>query len=331
MSRRLSALVLAAGLGTRLRPLTWLRAKPAAPVCGQPIIVRVLQWLAAHDIRDVVVNLHHLPASITALIGDGRALGLRVRYSWEDPVLGSAGGPRRALPLLETDPFLIVNGDTLTDADPWALADFHHDRGAAVSMALVPMADPARYGGVTVDGAGRVTGFTRRGSTVSALHFIGLQVARKSVFAPLADGVAADSVGGLYRTLITDQPGALLGWASDASFHDVGTLGDYLSTSLAFAAREGLADPPVGARCRVARTARLSRVVLWDDVVVGERCDIQDAVVGDGATLPDGFHLKAAVAVPADRCPPNPGGRLEGNLRIFDIDDLPARDARQTT
>jgi len=331
VSRRLSALVLAAGLGTRLRPLTWMRAKPAAPVCGQPIIVRVLRWLVAHDIHDVVVNLHHLPASITTLVGDGRALGLRVRYSWENPVLGSAGGPRHALSLLESDPFLIVNGDTLTDADPWALADVHRERSAEVSLALVPMANAARYGGVTVDAGGGVTGFTRRGSAVPAFHFIGLQVAQRSVFARLDDGVVADSVGGIYRTLVAERPGALHGWLTEASFFDVGTLSDYLSTSLAFAAREGLGDLPIGARCRIASSARLARTVVWDDVVVGEGCEIEDAVVADGVTLPAGFRLKAAVAVLAALCPPDPGGRLEGDLRIFDIDDLPPHDGRQAT
>ena len=94
------ALVLTAGFGTRLRPLTYVRAKAAVPVNGEPLARRVARWLAAHGFTEQVYNLHHHPASVAACLGDGSALRVRVRYSWEQPVLGSAGGPRRALPLL---------------------------------------------------------------------------------------------------------------------------------------------------------------------------------------------------------------------------------------
>jgi NDP-sugar pyrophosphorylase family protein len=94
------ALVLTAGLGTRLRPLTYLRAKAAVPVNGETLARRAVRWLASQGITDLVLNLHHHPESITASVGDGFDLGARVRYSWEQPLLGSAGGPRHALPLL---------------------------------------------------------------------------------------------------------------------------------------------------------------------------------------------------------------------------------------
>ena len=111
----LPALVLCAGLGTRLDPLTRLVAKPAVPLAGRSLIERVLAGLVEQGVADVVLNLSHRPETITGLIGDGAHLGLRVRYSWEQPVLGSAGGPRRALPLVESETFLIVNGDTLSN------------------------------------------------------------------------------------------------------------------------------------------------------------------------------------------------------------------------
>src|SRR6476660_5518416 len=107
----LRALVLTAGLGTRLEPLTYVRAKAAGPVNGETLARRVVRWLAAQGVGDLVLNLPHLPDTIAASVGDGSDLGARVRYSWEQPVLGSAGGPRRALPLL-TDgrsTFIIVN------------------------------------------------------------------------------------------------------------------------------------------------------------------------------------------------------------------------------
>src|SRR5262245_11793836 len=95
------ALVLTAGLGTRLRPLTDVRAKPAVPVAGVPIVTRILRWLAGQHVTEIALNLHHLPQTLSARVGDGSDLGLHVRYSWEQPeALGSAGGPRRALPIM---------------------------------------------------------------------------------------------------------------------------------------------------------------------------------------------------------------------------------------
>ena len=97
-----SALVLTAGSGTRLQPLTYARAKPAVPVAGTPLVARILRKLSAAGVRDVVLNLHHRPETMAAAVGEGRDLGVAVRYSWEHPILGSAGGPRRALPLLDS-------------------------------------------------------------------------------------------------------------------------------------------------------------------------------------------------------------------------------------
>jgi NDP-sugar pyrophosphorylase family protein len=155
------ALVLTAGLATRLRPLSDIRAKAAMPVAGRPIIARIMEWLRAAGVRRVVLNLHHRPESITAIVGDGSQWDVEVRYSWEPVVLGSAGGPRRALSLLDSDRFFIINGDTLTNCDVHAVAERHLESGARVTMAVVE-GDVKRYGGVLMDTGGCVRGFGRR-------------------------------------------------------------------------------------------------------------------------------------------------------------------------
>ena len=172
------ALVLAAGLGTRLRPLTDSCAKPAIPLAGEPIIRRIVRWLANHDVRDLVVNLHYLPQTVTGVLGDGSDLSVRIRYSWEQPrILGSAGGPRHALDILGDDTFIIVNGDTLTDLNLGALLHAHRTSGALVTMALVPNREPDKYGGVVLDSDDAVTGFVPRGAAAAgSRHFIGVQV-----------------------------------------------------------------------------------------------------------------------------------------------------------
>jgi NDP-sugar pyrophosphorylase family protein len=236
----MQALVLAAGLGTRLRPLTDLCAKPALPVGGHPLIRRIVRWLAAHEVTDLVVNLHYLPHTITAVLGDGSDLSARVRYSWEQPqILGSAGGPRHALDIIGDDMFVIANGDTLTDLNVGALIDAHRRSEALVTLALVPNREPERYGGVIVNGGGTVTGFAARGVAArGSFHFIGVQMAHAAAFRQLSPGQPARSIGGLYDKLIAERPGSIRGFISDAAFWDIGTPADYAKTSAEFAERE---------------------------------------------------------------------------------------------
>jgi NDP-sugar pyrophosphorylase family protein len=228
-------LVLAAGLGTRLRPLTLTRAKPAMPIGGVPLIRRIIAWLARERVTDIVVNLHYLPETIAAVVGDGSDLGARVRYSWEQPaVLGSAGGPRHALPIIGAPTFFIVNGDTLTDLALAPLAEAHQRSGARVTMALTANHEPGRYGGVLMADDGRVTGFVTRGQkAASSYHFIGVQVADASVFAGLKDGEALNSLR-VYDALIASEPGSIRGYVCNAAFWDIGTPDDYAATDAEF-------------------------------------------------------------------------------------------------
>jgi NDP-sugar pyrophosphorylase family protein len=169
------AIVLTAGLGTRLRPLTDLLAKPAVPVAGKPLVVRVLEWLRRAGVEDAILNLHHLPETITAVVGDGSHLGMRVRYSWERRILGSAGGPRLALTLLPEDrgPVLVVNGDTLTDLPLEQLLDAHRRAvagGALVTMAVVRNTRPDHYNGIRLDADDRVVAFVAKRALQTLLH-----------------------------------------------------------------------------------------------------------------------------------------------------------------
>jgi mannose-1-phosphate guanylyltransferase len=231
-------LILAAGLGTRLRPLTLQRAKPAMTVGGLPIIRRIITWLVHEGVTDLVVNLHHLPETITSLVGDGSDLGARVRYSWEQPaVLGSAGGPRHALPIIGAETFYIINGDTLTDVSLQPIATAHEATHAMVTMAVVPNREPQKYGGVRMGDDGSISGFVARGpQAIGSYHFIGVQVAEADVFADLTDGEPINSTHGVYDTLIASQPGSVRGYLCNAKFWDIGTPEDLARTDAAFRA-----------------------------------------------------------------------------------------------
>ena len=305
------ALVLTAGLGTRLRPLTYVRAKPAIPVAGEPLIRRIIAWLTGYGIRDLVLNLHHLPETLTAVVGDGADLDARVRYSWEQPVvLGSAGGPHLALPLIAADTFFIVNGDTITDVDPRSVFRSHASSDALVTLALVRNTEPHRYGGVRLDGVGAVTGFVPRGPAAEgSYHFIGVQVAAAEVFRPLRDGEPVKSIGGIYDDLIRRQTGAVRGFVCDAAFWDVGTPADYLSTSAAFG---GGANVLSGRGVRIDPSAIVDRSVLWDDVVVDAGCRLERCIVTDGVRVKAGSRFQDMALVAS-----------KGDVAAFPIDGQP--------
>lgn len=303
-------LVLTAGLGTRLDPLTRLVAKPAVPVAGIPLGARVLQWLAREGVCDAVLNLHHLPHTVTAAIGDGASLGLRVRYSWESTVLGSAGGPRHALPLLFREPpaqligdagrqpLLIVNGDTLTEAalDPLIADHVHH--GADVTMMVVPNPAPDRYNGITAqDGA--VTGFIPKGHTDRSWHFVGVQVVNARVFAPLPDNTAAESVGWVYRQMVASAPGSIRIFPVETMFHDVGTPRDYVQM------------------CRSFGGADAHGNVIWPGAEVHPAAQLRRCVVAGHVSVPAAVHASDVVIVPSDVARPGDRCRTTDSIALF--------------
>ena len=146
----MKAMVLAAGLGLRMRPLTLLRAKPALPVLNRPLIHWTLELLRRHGVTDVVVNLHHLPGTVRRAVGDGSTLGLRVSYSYERRILGTAGGPRKVRRFFGDEPFLLVNGDVLFDFDLSDLVRRHAASGARATLALKAYRRVEAYGGVVI-------------------------------------------------------------------------------------------------------------------------------------------------------------------------------------
>jgi NDP-sugar pyrophosphorylase family protein len=288
----LPALVLTAGFGARLDPLTRLVAKPVVPVAGRALVERVLAWLNREGVRDVLLNLHARPESVAAVVGDGAHLGLRVRYSWEQPLLGSAGGPRHALPLLDSASFLIVNGDTLCDFPLAPMIAAHLASGAEVTLAVIPNPAPDRYNGVVIDEGDRVRAFVPKGQADGTWHFVGVQVANAAVFAGLADGVPAETVSGLYRHRLAS--GGIRAWRADTSFLDVGTPRDYLHAALSLAGGS-VVEPG----STVDPSARVARSVVWPGARIGAHVTLEDCVVAGGVHVPPGFTAREAVLVPA--------------------------------
>jgi mannose-1-phosphate guanylyltransferase len=287
------------------------------PVGDEALACRILRGLAAAGIEAAVLNLHHLPHTVTREVGDGSQCGLRVRYSWEQPrVLGSAGGPRHALPLVDGDSVLVVNGDTLCDMPLRELWEAHEASGALVTLGLMPHPQPGRYGGVVIDApvpapgdasrssradsstlalaSGAVTGFVPRTSQVPSVHYPGIQLIRREVLEPLADGTPSESVLEIYPRMIASQPGAIRGVVFDAHFDDVGTVDDYRRTCTTLA---GDADGNViSPGALVASSATLRGCIVWPGAIVPADCVLRNVVVTGHTLLAAGTRLENTVA-----------------------------------
>lgn len=217
-----------------------------------------------------------------------------MRYSWETDILGSAGGPARAIPLLESDRFLIVNGDTLADVDLNAVAAQHVDTNALVTMAVVD--GRPEYNGVLADPNGMVRGFGRE---PGALHFIGVQAVNAAVFAGVNPDGRSETVHGIYPPLIASRAGAVRVFHTAAEFFDIGSPRDYLDTAITIARREGR---PLdrGRDCVVASDAAVTNTILWDRVRIGAGAELTDCIVADEVVVPAGARYSQSSLVMED-------------------------------
>lgn len=164
----MKVMIMAAGIGTRLRPLTDLMPKPMAPIVNRPALYHILRLLRRHGFTQVVINLHHLPEAITEYFGDGSSLGMEITYSFEPELLGTAGGVKKNEAFFGGKTFLVISGDALTDIDLTGLVAAHRRNGSIATMAVKEVADPTQYGVVVADEEGRVVAFQEKPSLKEA-------------------------------------------------------------------------------------------------------------------------------------------------------------------
>jgi NDP-sugar pyrophosphorylase family protein len=217
-------MILAAGLGTRLRPLTDRLPKPLLPIAGRPMIEYTLGWVRAAGIREVMINLHHKGDLIREALGTGERFGLAISYSEEPVILGTGGGLKRVEWFFKDEPFLIVNADVLTALDPNDLIRTHTAHRPLATLAVRRDPAAATYGALGLDPSGRIRRFLGRGAGNEPLEdvmFTGIHVLDPSVlsavpadrFSPITDEYIA----------IVERGEPLMGLLSDAAWIDIGT------------------------------------------------------------------------------------------------------------
>jgi NDP-sugar pyrophosphorylase family protein len=300
------------------------------PIGDLTLIEHVLEWLRQQGVRDLVINLNHRAETITGAIGDGVHLGLHVRYSWENPILGSAGGPKRALKLLAVDPgdpFLIVNGDTLCPIELAPMIAAHRRTEAAVTMAVVPNPSLRRYNGILLDEADRILRFVPKDPSGAGepapetWHFVGIQVATPDVFDHLADGVPAETTSEIYLQMLEDRIGSLRAWRVHDRFVDVGTPRDYLqaATSAVAAGDRSRNHITMPADSSPPAGTHLTRSVVWPGARLAPDVELDECVVAGMVTLPAGFSARQSVLVPAALLRPDETIPTVGDVAVFPL------------
>jgi NDP-sugar pyrophosphorylase family protein len=225
----MKAMILAAGLGTRLRPLTDRMPKPLLPVGGAPLIVWNLLLLRKHGIADVVVNLHHLGNLIEQALEDGARWGMRIVYSREPTILGTGGGIKQAEAFFGGESFLVLNGDTLIDVDVTDLVRFHEANQAAATMVLREDQAADRWGLVETMGGRWVVRINRRGllhaDPTEPRMFAGVHVMRPSLLRDIPPGQESSIIDAYVRAIERGEP--ILGYDHRGYWSDVGTAERY--------------------------------------------------------------------------------------------------------
>lgn len=230
----MQAIILAGGLGTRLRSVAPDMPKPMAPVAGRPFLDHLLSYLEGQGIEEAVLSVGHLREQIISHYGDCSGK-IRITYAIEETPLGTGGALMLALSLASQSPVFVVNGDTWLELDYRAMHAAHMSAGALISVAAKPMDDAARYGRLRIE-AGRITGFEARGSAGPGVINAGVYlVDREALLARMRDGLPekfsfeADFLEPEVRQL---QP---LAYNTNAGFIDIGVPEDYHRAQTFFA------------------------------------------------------------------------------------------------
>jgi len=310
-------MVLAAGLGLRMRPLTLLRAKPALPVLNRPLLHWTLDLLAHHGVTEVVINVHHLPATVMRAVGDGRDFGLDVTWSRERRILGTGGGPRKVRAFFGDEPFFLVNGDVVFDFDLTDMLERHRAAGARATLALAANPEPRRYSSIVTGAGGWVRSLARlpRPARGQPSLFTGVHVLDPSLLDRLPEA-ASDIVRDLYAPLIDDGED-ILGVRMRGAWYDLGSPSLYLRSQLSMLSTgfRGLGRGPlIHPAARIHPRARVTRSVVGPSAVVGEGAEVAGSILWDRVRIGAGARVRGSILATGSQVEPR--GQVEALVMV---------------
>src|SRR6266852_3475577 len=270
----MKAMILAAGYGARLWPLTADRTKPSLPVLGKPLVGYVAEYLAQQGIEDVIVNLHHRPDSVRAALGDGSQFGVRLQYVHEPAILGTSGALDNAREMIGADTFVVINGKLITDIDLRAAIETHQQTKALATLVLRRNLARERFSIVETRN-GFVTRFAGMPGPAPAsdsfesdapLMFTGIQIMDPRIFDYIPPGVFSHSTMDVFPQAIAKGE-RIAAHVAEGMWFELSTLPRYLDISLALLNQRGL-DLYTGRNASIDQRANVHESILWDDVIV---------------------------------------------------------------
>jgi NDP-sugar pyrophosphorylase family protein len=298
------AMILAAGYGTRLWPLTEDRTKPAIPFLGRPLVGYVAEYLGQYGFRDVVVNLHHRPESVRESLGDGSRFGVRLEYIEEPVILGTSGALDNARHLLEGERFVVINGKIITDINLADALETHVRTGALATLVLRPNPERERFSIVeTRDGL--ITSFGGMPTPAASdnvpdapdapLMFTGIQILEPRIFNYIPRGIFSHSTTDVYPQAIGAGE-RIVAHVTGGNWYELSTIPRYLEISLTLLAERG-SDVDAGQDCRIAEGANVREALLWNEVTVEAGASVHRAILGDGVRIRTGEAVEDAAVV----------------------------------
>lgn len=314
----MKAFILAAGFGTRLWPLTEDRTKAAIPFLNRPLIHYSVEYLASHGIKDLIVNLHHQPESITRALGDGSDLGVKIEYSFEDEILGTSGALDRVRESLLEDDFVVINGKIVTNIDLGQIISEHRRQNAIATLVLKENSAFEHFSIVDIDDRGWITRFagfpdvaTSQAAVVKAagypagvlaateavpLMFTGIQVLSPRIFEYVPRGCFSHSTIHVYPQAISAGE-AVTAHVSAGDWYEMSTLRRYLEAHLRLMRGQSVIT---GEGCVIERGASVDQTVLWNRVTVESGANVRQSVLADGVHIPACSVIDRAVVVRRD-------------------------------
>ena len=293
------AIILSAGYGTRLWPLTEDRTKPAIPILGKPLVGYVAEYVAAYGFDEIVVNLHHRPDSVRAALGDGNQFGVRLHFVEEPVILGTSGALDNTREFFEHETFLSINGKIITDIDLNAPLETHRKTNALATLVLLPNTHRERFSVVNVE-QGRITGFggmpDPAGTGPAPLMFTGIQLIEPRIFEYIPRGVFSHSVTDVYPQALANGE-TIAAHIASGSWRELSTLKRYVDISVEMLKEQGQRYV-TGTDCTIAESATIQDSVLWDSVRVGAEARVSRSVLADDVRVAEGVVIENSVVVP---------------------------------
>jgi NDP-sugar pyrophosphorylase family protein len=304
----MKAMILAAGLGTRLRPLTLEKAKPAIPLVGVAVVVRLIQTLMDQGVTKFRLNLHHLPQTIEQVFEASPRDSLPVSFSYEPEILGTAGGLKANESFFDDPTFVMANGDIFIDFPLEKAVAFHREKGALATLVLFRQDPPYRYLPVQIDEEGRLCNFKDARTPVGRLRpeafvFTGIHILEPEIFEFIPGGCFYEINDQVYPTALKSGR-QVLGFPVEGYWNDLGDPGRYLAAQRDLLIRSGRVPPVhVSPAASISSTAGLGRYVsveagsilednsflendiLWENVLVRSGVRIRNCIAGSGVTI----------------------------------------------